>query len=131
MDTNKAAPQKNVLVVDDDNDARLLLCKMLQKLGYTTFDYDSGEAALADGLAQKKFKFACLDIMMPNMNGYELLQKLRSSTAFANLPVMMVTARDQDTEILEGYKYGANYYITKPYTLKQLEYGIKMVLDGY
>lgn len=120
---------RNVLVLDDDDDARHLLSKILEKLGYVPCTYESGDAALADNLADKNFLFACLDIMMPNMNGYEFLVKLRELPPYKDLQVIMITAKDHDTEILEGYKYGANYYITKPYTIKQLEYGIKMILE--
>ncbi len=122
-------PVRNVLVVDDDNDARHLLCKVLDRLGYKPVDFESGEAAIVDNLHSKNYLFACLDIMMPNMNGYELLQKIREMPEYSELPVIMISAKDKDTEILEGYKYGANYYITKPYTSKQLEYGIKIVLE--
>ena len=71
---------------------------------------------------------ALLDIMMPEMNGYELMKALRGSPEYKNVPVIMVTARDQDSEILEGYQSGADYYITKPFTAKQLEYGIRIFL---
>ncbi len=119
---------KTALIVDDDNDGRLLLCKMVERLGFKTVDFPSGDSALK-AITGQTFTLALLDIMMPDMNGYELLQKIRAMPEFQDLPVVMVTARDGDTEILEGYKYGANYYITKPYTLEQLKYGIKMVLE--
>jgi DNA-binding response OmpR family regulator len=66
--------------------------------------------------------------MMPGMNGYELLAKIREMPEFANLPIIMVTAKDEDSEIIEGYNFGADYYITKPFNSKQLEYGIKIYL---
>ncbi|MCB9029507.1 MAG: response regulator [Deltaproteobacteria bacterium] len=122
------AISKHILVVDDDDDGRLLLCKMLERLGHTSEDFPSGEAALA-GVAGKKFDIALLDIMMPNMNGYELLEQLRKMSEFQSIPVVMVTAKDKDSEILDGYKHGADYYITKPYTTKQLEFGLKIVSE--
>ena len=66
--------------------------------------------------------------MMPEMNGYELLKQIRGISGFENLPVIMVTAKDEDSEIIEGYQFGADYYITKPFTAKQLEYGLKLFL---
>ena len=67
---------------------------------------------------------------MPEMNGYEVLQALRAIPEYEKTPMIMVTAKDQDSEILEGYKYGADYYIPKPFTLEQIKYGIKTFLDS-
>ncbi|RMD86034.1 MAG: response regulator [Candidatus Dadabacteria bacterium] len=120
---------KTILVVDDDPDGRALLCKMLQRLGHTPIDFESAQEAL-DNIHKHTYDIALLDIMMPNMNGYELLEKIRAIPEYKELPVIMVTAKDKDSEILEGYKFGADYYITKPYTSKQLEFGIKIVSES-
>lgn len=69
-----------------------------------------------------------LDIMMPRMNGYELLDALRAQPDFKSTPVIMVTAKDDDKEVLDGYRHGADYYITKPYTAKQIEFGLNLYL---
>ena len=119
---------KTVLVVEDDDDARHLLTKMLQGMGHTVLAFPSGQEALT-GITGQTFDIALLDVMMPEMNGYELLEKLKEIPDFASIPVIMVTARDQSNEILEGYSHGADYYITKPYTSKQIQYGINIVLD--
>jgi DNA-binding response OmpR family regulator len=69
--------------------------------------------------------------MMPEMNGYELLKEIRQLPQYKDLPIIMVTAKDEDSEVLEGYQFGADYYIPKPYTARQLEWGIKIFLsDG-
>jgi len=119
---------KNILVVEDDNDARALLIRMLQGLGHSVLDFGSGDEALK-GIQGHKIEVALLDIMMPEMNGFELLEKLKAIPQYADIPVIMVTAKDKDSDILEGYSSGATYYITKPYTAKQLEYGIKIVTE--
>jgi DNA-binding response OmpR family regulator len=67
--------------------------------------------------------------MMPVMNGYELMHELKKLPQFETLPVIMVTAKGEDSEILEGYQSGADYYITKPFTIKQLDYGLKLFLN--
>jgi len=121
--------RKTVLVVEDDTDSRLTLCTMLEALGFQHASFASAKEALK-GIQGKKFDVALLDIMMPEMNGYELLTELRKIPDFKELPVIMVTAKDQDSEILEGYQYGADYYITKPYTTKQLEYGLKIFIGN-
>ena len=67
--------------------------------------------------------------MMPEMDGYQMLNKLKENPKTQSTPVVMLTAKDGDSEILEGYTSGADYYITKPFTIKQLEYGIKIVTE--
>lgn len=117
-----------ILVVEDDEDARAALVVMLEGMNFAVQDYESGKAALAD-IANHSFDLALLDIMMPEMNGYELLEKIKLEEKYKKLPIIMVTAKDTDSEILEGYQYGADYYITKPFTAKQLEYGIRIFLN--
>lgn len=118
---------RTILVVEDDNDSRMALCAMLEGLGYSPLSFASGKEAL-EGVEGKQIHLALLDVMMPEMNGYELLQALRENAAFAKLPIIMVTARDDDSDVLQGYQYGADYYITKPYTTEQLRYGLNLYL---
>jgi CheY-like chemotaxis protein len=128
LNKNPAMAKKTILVVEDDNDGRQAICTILEGLGYGFLSFASAKEALA-GIKGKTLDLALLDIMMPEMNGYELLAEIRKMPEFAQLPVIMVTAKDEDSEILEGYQYGADYYITKPFTSKQLQYGIKLYLD--
>lgn len=120
--------KKMILVVEDDTDSRQALCTIIEGLGYASLSFPSGKEALA-GIQGQKLDLALIDIMMPQMNGYEFLAELRKIPEFKDLPVIMVTAKDEDSEILEGYQYGADYYITKPYTSKQLQYGIKLYIE--
>ena len=122
-----APTKKTILVVEDDNDSRDAICTILESLGYDHLGFGSARSAL-EGIKGKKIDLALLDIMMPEMNGYELLREIKLQPVFKDLPVIMVTAKDQDSEILEGYQFGADYYITKPFTAKQLDYGIKIFL---
>lgn len=121
-------PKKTILVVEDDTDSRNAICTILESLGFAPLSFGSAKDALA-GISGKKFDIALLDIMMPVMNGYELLTELRKMNEFKELPVIMITAKDTDSEILEGYQHGADYYITKPFTAKQLEYGLRIFLS--
>lgn len=118
---------KNILVVEDDSDARLLLCMMLTSLGYKPIDFASGDEALAQA-KDLNVRLAMLDIMMPGLNGYELLEELKKLENFEDVPVIMVTAKDKDDEVMAGYQLGADYYITKPYTVKQIEYALDLYL---
>ena len=69
-----------------------------------------------------------LDVMMPGMSGLEVLEKLRAEPRNARIPVILLTAKTQDEDVISGYRYGADYYIPKPFTSKQLLYGIRLVL---
>lgn len=122
-----AENKRLVLVVEDDPDSRNAICAMLEALGFNHISFSGAKEALA-GISGHPIELALLDIMMPEMNGYELLAALRKLPEFKELPVIMVTAKDEDSEILEGYQSGADYYITKPFTAKQLEYGIRIFL---
>lgn len=119
--------KKRILVVEDDEDSRSALCVIIESFGHEPIAFASGEDALA-AIPGEKFHLALLDIMMPKMNGYELLEKIKAMPEFSHLPVIMVTAKDQDSEILAGYQSGADYYITKPFTSKQLLYGMNLFL---
>lgn len=127
----KPLPKKNpvILVVEDDPDSRSAICTILESLGYQHIAFGLAREALA-AVKEKTVDLALVDIMMPEMNGYELLKAIKELPQYAELPVIMVTAKDQDSEILEGYSFGADYYITKPFTSKQLAYGINMFLSN-
>lgn len=123
---------KTILVVEDSDDAREILTTMLETLGYTVRAFPEASSALnelrADAEKGRTIDLALLDIMLPGMNGYELLGEIKKISKYEQIPIIMVTAKDADTEVIEGYKYGADYYITKPFTLDQLQYGIKLYL---
>jgi len=120
--------KKTILVVEDDPDTRAALCTMLENLGFSHVSFGSAKETLSS-LKGLRVDLALLDIMMPEMNGYELLREIKKMVEFKDLPIIMVTAKDQDSEILEGYQFGADYYITKPFTARQLEYGIRIFLS--
>jgi DNA-binding response OmpR family regulator len=126
--TSTPNSKRTILVVEDDEDIRAALATMLEALGFNHACFSSAREALA-ALGGISIDLALLDIMMPEMNGYELLREIKKLPQYKDLPIIMVTAKDQDSEILEGYQFGADYYITKPFTTKQLEYGLKIFLS--
>ena len=114
---------KTILVVEDDEDSRNALCAILGALGYSPMAFASGPEALA-AIPGVSIDLAMLDVMMPEMNGYQLLERIRKMEEFADLTVFMVTALDTDSDMIEGYSHGAAYYIPKPYTARQISYGL-------
>ena len=122
------ADSKSVLIVEDDDSTRVMVTNMVESFGYTVTAFPSAEEALK-GIEGKSFDLGIFDVMMPGLNGYELMKELKEIPAFEALPVIMLTAKNDPSEILEGYAFGADYYITKPFDARQLQYGIQIVLN--
>jgi CheY-like chemotaxis protein len=118
---------QRILVVDDNPDSVTIMRTILEAQRYAVLVATSGAQAL-DRLGQEKVDLVLLDIMMPEMSGLEVLQRIKEEPTTGGLPVIMVTAKTRDDDVLSGYQYGADYYITKPFTAKQLLYGVNLLL---
>jgi CheY-like chemotaxis protein len=116
-----------ILVVDDNPDSVTIMRGILEGRGYEVASATSGAEAL-QFLAKETVDMVLLDVMMPEMSGMEVLQHIKDDATTGRLPVILVTAKTQDEDVLSGYQYGADYYITKPFTAKQLVYGIELIL---
>lgn len=121
------AQKATVLIVDDDPDYLAILRGLLEKRGFRVQAAHSGHQAL-EQLALESPDVVLLDVVMPDMSGLEVLQRIRETPSMANLPVILVSAKAGGDDMLTGYQYGADYYITKPCTPKQLVYGVNLVL---
>jgi CheY-like chemotaxis protein len=119
--------QERVLVVDDNPDSIDIIRSILEAFGFSVQAATSGTEAL-EMLAGELPHVILLDVMMPEMSGLEVLEQIKANPKWATVPVILVTAKTQDEDVLVGYQYGADYYITKPCTSKQLLYGIGLVL---
>src|SRR5437763_14590706 len=102
---------------------------MLLSRGFEVRVAYNGPSALAS-VEQQRPDLVLLDIMMPQMSGMEVLDRLGANPATAGVPVILVTAKDQDEDLLAGYTYRADYYITKPFRAKQLLSGLGLVLGS-
>jgi adenylate cyclase len=105
--------QGSLLVVDDDAMNRDMLSRRLARHGYTVAVAEDGEQALKM-IEGQKFDLVLLDIMMPGVSGLQVLEILRQRHSMADLPVIMATAKDESSDIVEALKLGANDYVTKP-----------------
>lgn len=123
-----SADRITILVVDDEPVNLELLDRQLRAAGYHVVQADNGLDALIR-CAEHKPDVILLDIMMPRMDGYELCQKLRENYHSAMLPVIMLTAKNQVADLVEGLNAGANDYIAKPFTKKELLARIRTHLD--
>jgi DNA-binding response OmpR family regulator len=110
--------KKVILVVDDEADIRTVLRVLLTGEGFSVKTAANGEEALQI-LKREKFDLIILDLLMPRINGYQLISSLPPEVA-EKMPVVMLTARTTDQDILKGYSIGAAYYITKPFESKTI-----------
>ncbi len=121
---------QRILIVDDNEDVIQITASFLVAKGYEVDTATDGAQAL-ERIAARRPDCVLLDVMMPRMSGIEVLNHLKDDPATATLPVILVTAKSRDADVLEGYKEGADYYITKPFSAQQLIYGVRLVLgDG-
>jgi len=119
--------QRTIMVVDDNPDIITIVKTILEGKGYNVSSSSSGQELL-NALKGQKPDLIILDIMMPEMDGLEVLSRLKSVTETASIPVILLTAKVQYEDVLGGYKLGADYYITKPFTSTQLVNGINLLL---
>src|SRR5215470_12489606 len=107
------SPLGVLLVVDDDEHNRDLLCRRLERKGYVATAAASGHEALAL-MQQQAFDLVLLDMMMPELDGTAVLKMIRETFAATQLPVIMVSAKDESQDIVGALSLGANDYVTKP-----------------
>jgi CheY-like chemotaxis protein len=119
-------PEK-ILVVDDDIDTLRLVGLMLQRQGYQIVAANNGHQALTMSQAEKP-DIILLDVMMPDMDGYEVCRRLRANTTTAIIPIIMFTAKSQVDDKVTGFEAGADDYLTKPTQPRELFAHIKAVL---
>jgi two-component system alkaline phosphatase synthesis response regulator PhoP len=119
--------KKTIMVVDDNPDIITIVRTILEGKGYNVNSAYSG-AELLSSLEKDKPDLVVLDIMMPQMDGLEVLTRLKAAPETASIPVILLTAKVQYEDVLGGYKLGADYYITKPFTSTQLINGINLLL---
>lgn len=115
-----------ILVVDDEEDICAILKFNLSKEGYDTVTANSAEEALAMDISS--FDLLLLDVMMGGISGFEMTQKLKSDPATAHVPVMFITARDTEDDAVEGLDLGADDYIAKPFSIREVLSRVKAVL---
>jgi len=123
------ATKSTIMVVDDDPDQVDLLRIRLEQRGFNVMCVYSGSQALA-GLEKQKPDLILLDIGMPEMNGFEVLRRLKAAPETSSIPVILLSALDQLKDISTGYKLGADHYITKPFKNAHLMMLIDHLLSG-
>ena len=119
MENIETKSQLSVLIIEDHPDQRDLLAIVLQREGYRVVTAANGLEAL-EKLAQHEVHIALSDIMMPKMDGFELINKIRSNSALRHIYIILITARIQEGDRVRGLDLGADDYITKPFSFSEL-----------
>ncbi len=110
---------KKILVVDDERHIVRLVEVNLARAGYDVVTAYDGVEAL-EQFAKEKPDMLVLDVMMPRMDGFEVLKKLQSDPASQGVPIIMLTAKAQDADIFRGWSSGVSSYLTKPFNPREL-----------
>ena len=119
---------KKILVVDDERNIVRLIEVNLTQYGYEVVTAFDGVEAL-EKVERGKPDLIVLDVMMPRMDGFEVLRTLKANPATAEIPVVMLTAKAQDADVVRGWRSGVDMYLTKPFNPLDLLTHVKRILS--
>lgn len=123
---------RKILAVDDEKHIVRLVQVNLERAGYEVVTANDGKEALQK-VAEENPDLVVLDVMMPYMDGFEVLQNLRRNPSTRDIPVIMLTAKAQDADVFKGWQSGVDCYLTKPFNPMELLSFVKRIfgsLDG-
>jgi two-component system phosphate regulon response regulator PhoB/two-component system alkaline phosphatase synthesis response regulator PhoP len=118
---------QRILVVDDEKGIQEIVSQALKRRGYDTLNAADGDTAL-DMAFTAKPDLIILDLMLPRMDGWEVCRRLKSNKETASIPIIMLTARREETDVVEGLDLGADDYIKKPFSLAELTARVGAIL---
>jgi two-component system alkaline phosphatase synthesis response regulator PhoP len=119
--------KKKILVVDDEKDLTTLVSLHMKMAGFEVLTANNGEKAL-DLSREEKPDLIILDLMLPKIDGWQVCERLRQDIATQDIPVIMLTARAETEDKLKGFESGADDYVTKPFSPRELVARVKRVL---
>jgi DNA-binding response OmpR family regulator len=117
---------RTVLVADDDEDILELVAFRLERAGYEVITAGDGRQALA-AIQEHLPDLAVLDVMMPGLSGYEVTQRMRGDDATRDIPVILLTARVQEADVARGFEAGADDYMRKPFSPRELRSRVEAI----
>ena len=118
--------QKRILIVDDEQDLCEILLYNLRAAGFEAEAAYSGEEAM--DREPLRYDLLILDVMMPGMSGFELAERLKADETTAHIPIIFLTAKDTEDDTLRGFGFGADDYVTKPFSVREVVARVKAVL---
>ena len=116
-----------ILVADDEEDLRELVSYRLSRSGYEVVEAVDGQEAL-ELATERTPDLMVLDVMMPRLDGYELTRRVREQDSLRSVPVILLTARSQETDVSRGFDVGADDYLKKPFNPDELVARVRAVL---
>jgi DNA-binding response OmpR family regulator len=119
--------QPVILAADDDDDILQLVAFRLGRSGYRVLQAHDGEEAVALALEHEP-DLAVLDVGMPKLDGFQVVRRLRAHEATKGMPIIMLTARAQDSDVEEGFDAGVNDYLRKPFSPQELKARVQAML---
>jgi len=128
MDETKGLPKK-ILVVDDNQDSRELVVKVLKNKGYKMIEAINGEEALEKAVAEKP-DLILMDISIPDIDGYEVTRRLKAIEEFKDTPIVALTAHAMKGDRAKALEAGCEGYISKPINVRELPEQIRSFLRG-
>ncbi|MBC2578992.1 response regulator transcription factor [Clostridium sp. DJ247] len=120
-------PEEKILVVDDEEHIRELIKFNLENNGYRTVCSDNGLEALKVASLENP-QLVLLDVMLPGMDGYDVCKEIRKNNNISSTPIIMITAKGEEFDRVLGLELGADDYITKPFSIRELIARVKAVL---
>lgn len=117
----------NILVVEDEDAIREMLVMVLEQANFRVIEAASAEFALSV-LAENRIDLLLLDWMLPGITGVELARRLKKDASYKDLPIILLTARGEEEDKIRGLEIGADDYVTKPFSPKELQARIKAVM---
>jgi DNA-binding response OmpR family regulator len=120
---------KKILIADDEPNIVVSLEFLMKQRGYEVRVANNGEDALA-AVGEFRPDLILLDVMMPRLSGYDLCQKVRENPAWAGIRIIMLSAKGRDVEVTKGLAVGADAYVTKPFSTKELIAKVDAMLAG-
>src|SRR6058998_720949 len=123
----EAAPGKRILIIEDERDVVDLLTLSLRKAGFVVSTTTDGAAGLHKARTERP-AFIILDLMLPKMPGLEICKILKSDPATRQIPIMMLTAKAEEIDRIVGLEFGADDYVTKPFSPREVVLRIKAIL---
>jgi two-component system alkaline phosphatase synthesis response regulator PhoP/two-component system response regulator VicR len=121
---------KRILAVDDERHIVRLIQVNLERAGYQVSTAFDGPEALKK-IESDRPDLVVLDVMMPKMDGFEVLKRLRANPETRQIPIIMLTAKAQDQDVFKGWSSGADAYLTKPFNPLELITFVKRILSGH
>jgi DNA-binding response OmpR family regulator len=123
------SPQKHVLIADDEPNIVVSLEFLMKREGHRVSIARDGDAALA-AIRELRPDLVLLDVMMPGKTGFEVCAAVRGDEALAGVRILMLSAKGRDTDMAKGQALGADAYMTKPFSTRELADKVRAMLDG-